>query len=334
MTTFDPYHTWLGIPPDEQPPNHYRLLGIQVGESNDRVIADAADRQTAHLRTKQHSEHVADSQRLLNEVSRARVCLLNPESRVKYEQSIARPVTNFTPPPVAPSRRPKRPTKNPFVEVAKVVVGGLVGIAIAVGLVKFIYARIDTISEQKAVQIVATQTPPRQTVASESANDPLPPSASASLLKIYNSSNGHRGVTGAKKVNVVLKLNGDEAWREDDIDTAWEPKGSPMTSIPLPPHVRFDTLRIEIPEWHSPGCSLAEIEVYDNDGVNIAANQPVEASSFYLSKSNQPRDWRPSRLTEGTKTSSRYGFGYWVAEYNKPSWIEVSLTRSLVSNKE
>ena len=26
---FDPYYKWLGIPPEEQPPNHYRLLGIQ-----------------------------------------------------------------------------------------------------------------------------------------------------------------------------------------------------------------------------------------------------------------------------------------------------------------
>jgi hypothetical protein len=28
MAGFDPYHVWLGIPPHEQPPNHYRLLGI------------------------------------------------------------------------------------------------------------------------------------------------------------------------------------------------------------------------------------------------------------------------------------------------------------------
>ena len=27
---FDPYRKWLGIPPQEQPPNHYRLLGIAV----------------------------------------------------------------------------------------------------------------------------------------------------------------------------------------------------------------------------------------------------------------------------------------------------------------
>ena len=31
--TFDAYHEWLGIPPKDQPPNHYRLLGIELFES-------------------------------------------------------------------------------------------------------------------------------------------------------------------------------------------------------------------------------------------------------------------------------------------------------------
>ena len=26
--SFDPYHKWLGIPPEDQPPHHYRLLGV------------------------------------------------------------------------------------------------------------------------------------------------------------------------------------------------------------------------------------------------------------------------------------------------------------------
>ena len=26
--TFDPRHRWLGIPPEDQPPNNHRLLGI------------------------------------------------------------------------------------------------------------------------------------------------------------------------------------------------------------------------------------------------------------------------------------------------------------------
>src|SRR5208337_1390693 len=48
---FDPYHQWLGIPPGEQPPHHYRLLGIASFEDNPKIIESAADRQMAHLRT-------------------------------------------------------------------------------------------------------------------------------------------------------------------------------------------------------------------------------------------------------------------------------------------
>ena len=40
---FDPYYKWLAIPPEEQPPHHYRLLGVQRFESDPDVIATAAD---------------------------------------------------------------------------------------------------------------------------------------------------------------------------------------------------------------------------------------------------------------------------------------------------
>ena len=42
--TRDPYHAWLGIPPKDQPPNHYRLLGLELFEENRDVIAVATDR--------------------------------------------------------------------------------------------------------------------------------------------------------------------------------------------------------------------------------------------------------------------------------------------------
>ena len=34
--SFDPYRRWLGIPPSEQPPNCYRLLGIALLEEDQR----------------------------------------------------------------------------------------------------------------------------------------------------------------------------------------------------------------------------------------------------------------------------------------------------------
>jgi hypothetical protein len=61
---FDPYHIWLGIPPDEQPPHHYRLLGIRIFEDNVEVIAHAADQRMAHLRTFQTAPNLVLSGRV------------------------------------------------------------------------------------------------------------------------------------------------------------------------------------------------------------------------------------------------------------------------------
>ena len=85
---FDPYHEWLGIPADEQPPNHYRLLGIPVFEQSSTVISHAADRQMAHLRTFQTSGRAAVSQELLNEVTAAKICLLNVKKKAAYDQAL------------------------------------------------------------------------------------------------------------------------------------------------------------------------------------------------------------------------------------------------------
>ncbi len=83
--TFDPYHKWLGIPPEDQPPSYYRLLGLKEFETDPDVIASAADRQKAHVRTFQTGQHSAESQRLLNEVSTARVTLLNAQKKANYD---------------------------------------------------------------------------------------------------------------------------------------------------------------------------------------------------------------------------------------------------------
>ncbi len=82
---FDPYHKWLGIPPEEQPANHYRLLGLQAFESDPEVIVGAVMRQSAHLKTYQLGQHAALTQKLLNEVSAAKVCLLDPQRKAAYD---------------------------------------------------------------------------------------------------------------------------------------------------------------------------------------------------------------------------------------------------------
>lgn len=85
---FDPYHTWLGIPPEEQPPHHYRLLGLKPFEDKREVIESAGARQSAYLRTMHLGKRLALTQRLLNEVSAAKVCLLLPEKKAAYDAQL------------------------------------------------------------------------------------------------------------------------------------------------------------------------------------------------------------------------------------------------------
>ncbi len=85
---FDAYHKWLGIPPEEQPPNHYRLLGIKVFETDRDVIETAADQRMAHLRNYQTGQRSQLSQQLLNQVSSARLVLLQPEKKLVYDQQL------------------------------------------------------------------------------------------------------------------------------------------------------------------------------------------------------------------------------------------------------
>jgi formylglycine-generating enzyme required for sulfatase activity len=87
MMQFDPYHKWLGIPPEEQPPNHYRLLGIALFEDDRDVIEAAADQRMAFVQQMATGPHVEASQKLLNELARARICLLGPD-RAAYDAQL------------------------------------------------------------------------------------------------------------------------------------------------------------------------------------------------------------------------------------------------------
>ncbi len=178
-SSFDPYHQWLGIAPDEQPVNHYRLLGVRLYEGDPNVLQNAADQRMAHLRTFQVGPRCQLSQRLLNEIASALRCLLTPDLRARYDDefrreqchnqtqalvsygavpdgapiaTLARPITTM-PPPVPPPREPapviaSQPSRiqvsgtpvnkrrsestDAVVAVAKVIAGGVAGLAIGV----------------------------------------------------------------------------------------------------------------------------------------------------------------------------------------------------------
>jgi hypothetical protein len=111
---FDPYHVWLGIPPEEQPPNHYRLLGLRPLEANADVISNALDQRRAFLRSVQAGKRAAQSQQLLNEVSAAGVTLLDPAKKAPYDAELRKKLS----PRPAPAARAAAGLPDPMAPLA------------------------------------------------------------------------------------------------------------------------------------------------------------------------------------------------------------------------
>ena len=88
QNSFDPYLKWLGIPLKEQPPNHYRLLGIPEYIDDPDVIENAADQRMAHIRNFQSGPRAAQSEKILNEIAAAKVVLLSPAKKAEYDANL------------------------------------------------------------------------------------------------------------------------------------------------------------------------------------------------------------------------------------------------------
>jgi Domain of Unknown Function (DUF1080) len=108
---FDPYHKWLGIPSHEQPPNHYRLLGLTLFESDPEVIDSAANRQMSYLQSCANGPHGLLSQRLLNDVAAARLSLLNSEKKANYDAALKRQASS--------AKKPQRQSSDTTREVSE-----------------------------------------------------------------------------------------------------------------------------------------------------------------------------------------------------------------------
>lgn len=85
---FDPYLEWLAIPTKHRPPTHYQLLGLKRFEDDTDKIHRRTLKRVAHLRQFQAGEHGDLTQSLMNEISQARLVLLDPVQKEAYDQSL------------------------------------------------------------------------------------------------------------------------------------------------------------------------------------------------------------------------------------------------------
>ena len=145
--TFDPYRKWLGILPKDYPPNHYRLLNVELFESDLDVIEGAADKQMGFVRQYQSGENAADAAKILNELAVARLCLLKSATKSAYDlklrQQLADAATEF--PEISDvelqgeriSRKRKKKASNALIDQGLLLKGGIAVVVMIVGVILF-----------------------------------------------------------------------------------------------------------------------------------------------------------------------------------------------------
>ena len=111
MFDFDAYHKWLGIAPEDQPPHYYRLLGISLFEKDRTVIISALDQRQTFLKQKLVGPQGELAEPLLEELQKARLCLLNRLTKAQYdstlrEQGLVAPSVQPAPHAAAPKTQP------------------------------------------------------------------------------------------------------------------------------------------------------------------------------------------------------------------------------------
>ncbi len=88
---FNAYHRWLGIPPEEQPPDHYRLLGLKRFEPDLRVIEQHGNERIRLVNGYRRAPYVKLCDQILQHIKVARACLLNPSLKSAYDRGLKPP---------------------------------------------------------------------------------------------------------------------------------------------------------------------------------------------------------------------------------------------------
>lgn len=87
------YQSWLEIPAERLPPNHYALLGLEDFESDTSAIEQAAKQRGAYLHQIAAGPQRKAVQQLLGQVALARRTLLEDSAKSAYDESLRNPQT-------------------------------------------------------------------------------------------------------------------------------------------------------------------------------------------------------------------------------------------------
>lgn len=77
--------SWLGIPPDQWPPDHYALLGLEAGEADAERIEQNVHQRLERVRHYQLT-HAETATEAMNRLAQAFVCLTDAEAKRAYDR--------------------------------------------------------------------------------------------------------------------------------------------------------------------------------------------------------------------------------------------------------
>ena len=276
---FDPYYKWLGIPPAEQPPTYYRLLGIRREETDAEVIANAADRMMRQLRKYQSGPQATLSQKLLNEVAQAKYCLSDPEKRAAYEaipdrrQPVASGASHrrSVPPRVTAlkrnveiDRRPKKASQRPVIIAS--LVGLTVGLLTAILVVVILRNSLPVQTEN----ILQPESNPAQSLAPVE----MPPIGSGRTIAKLSDSPKEASQTDSKTpANKSFKSNKEKELSEgaEDSDEAPANKTPSNSDKKETPPVKKEPLRF-IPLEIAPKDEYSRFRYQKQNGYYVKTN--------------------------------------------------------------
>src|SRR5438132_11644234 len=79
--------SWLGMPADRWPPDHYALLGLNAGEARVDVIEQHVHDRLAKVRCYQIS-NPEQATEAMNRLAQAFMCLTDPEAKKTYDGTL------------------------------------------------------------------------------------------------------------------------------------------------------------------------------------------------------------------------------------------------------
>lgn len=85
---FDPYREWLGFDNKTASTTYYKLLGLREFESDQNLIATAADKAIRKLRSQRPGPHSAAWSKILDELQDIKACLLDDRKKAAYDEDL------------------------------------------------------------------------------------------------------------------------------------------------------------------------------------------------------------------------------------------------------